>query len=117
MFRIKRIYEPPEADDGYRVLVDRLWPRGLSKEAAAVDEWLKDIAPSHELRKWFSHEAARWAEFVERYEAELRSPERAAALDRLRDMARERGTVTLLYATREETRNHARLLLERLARA
>lgn len=117
MFRVKRIYEPPEADDGYRVLVDRLWPRGLSKEAAAVDEWLKEVAPSHELRKWFSHEAARWADFVERYEAELQSPERAAAFDRLRDMERERGTVTLLFATREATRSHARLLQERLARA
>jgi uncharacterized protein YeaO (DUF488 family) len=117
LFRIKRIYEPLEADDGYRVLVDRLWPRGLSKEAAAVDEWLKEVAPSHDLRKWFNHEAARWAEFGERYEAELQSPERAAALDRLREVGRERGTVTLLYAPREETRNHARLLLERLARA
>lgn len=116
MFRVKRIYEPAAAEDGCRVLVDRLWPRGLTKEAAAVDEWLKDIAPSNELRKWFHHEAVRWADFVERYDAELRSPERKAAFDRLRGIEREHGTVTLLFSAREETRNHARLLQERLTR-
>lgn len=117
MFRVKRIYEPAAAEDGYRVLVDRLWPRGMTKEAAAVDDWLKDIAPSHELRKWFNHEAARWEDFVERYDAELRSPERKAAFDALRGIEREHGTVTLLFSSREETRNHARLLQARLARS
>jgi uncharacterized protein YeaO (DUF488 family) len=112
MFRIKRAYEPPAPEDGLRVLVDRLWPRGLSKEAAAADEWLKDIAPSAELRRWFAHDPERWAEFKARYRHELRSPTRSAALQRLRDAARTRGSVTLLFAARDTTHNHATVLLE-----
>ncbi len=112
MLQIKRAYEPPAAEDGFRVLVDRLWPRGLSKEAAAVDEWLKDVAPSAELRRWFGHDPERWPEFRVRYRKELRSPTSAAALERLRDAARTRGSVTLLFAARDTTHNHATLLLE-----
>ena len=115
MFQVKRAYEPPASDDGYRVLVDRLWPRGLSKQAAAVDEWLKDIAPSAELRRWFGHDPERWAEFKVRYSEELRSPERSAALERLREAARTRGSVTLLFAARDTTHNHAVALLEVLS--
>jgi uncharacterized protein YeaO (DUF488 family) len=112
MFQIKRAYEPAASADGFRVLVDRLWPRGLSKEDAAIDEWLKDIAPSAELRKWFGHDPKRWVEFKARYRQELRSAERSAALARLRDAARTRGSVTLLFAARDMRHNHAAVLLE-----
>jgi uncharacterized protein YeaO (DUF488 family) len=112
MFQIKRAYEPAASGDGFRVLVDKLWPRGLSKEDAAVDEWLKEIAPSAELRKWFGHDPKRWAEFRARYRQELRSAERSAALARLHDLARTRGPVTLLFAARDTTHNHASVLLE-----
>lgn len=96
------------------MLVDRLWPRGLSKDAAAVDVWLKEVAPSRELRRWFGHDAARWPEFTTRYREELAAPERASALERLRRQERERGTVTLLFAARAETHNHAALLCDML---
>lgn len=112
MLRIKRVYDPPATEDGLRVLVDRLWPRGLSKEAAAVDIWLKEIAPSAELRTWFGHEPGRWPEFQRRYGEELSSPERSAALERLRQAVREKGAVTLLFGAREETHNHAAMLRE-----
>jgi uncharacterized protein YeaO (DUF488 family) len=112
MFRIKRAYEPAAPEEGLRVLVDGLWPRGLSKKDAAIDEWLRDIAPSAELRKWFGHDPERWAEFKARYREELRSTKRSAALDRLRDAARARGSVTLLFAARDVMRNHAAALLE-----
>ena len=72
MLKLKRVYSPPEKDDGYRVLVDRLWPRGLTKEKVAADEWLKDIAPSTELRKWYGHDPKKWDEFYKRYKAELK---------------------------------------------
>ena len=114
MFRAKRVYDPPEPADGCRVLIDRLWPRGLSKEAAAVDTWLKDIAPSTELRQWFGHDAARWDAFAARYRQELTSPERVAALDALRDLGRANQMVTLLFATRDERQSHAVLLIEAL---
>src|SRR5215216_2683119 len=78
--QVRRVYDPPEAKDGQRVLVDRLWPRGLSKERAHLDDWCKDIAPSNELRKWHGHDLDRYAEFARRYRAELADPERAAAL-------------------------------------
>lgn len=115
MFRIKRAYVPPAREDGYRVLVDRLWPRGLSKQTAAIDLWLKEIAPSAELRQWFGHDRTRWSEFKRRYQEELRAPERSSALGRLRQAERERGTVTLLFATREATHNHAAFLRELLS--
>ena len=84
--RLKRAYEPAESTDGARILVDRLWPRGVSKAKAALDDWIKEVAPSTELRKWFGHDPARWAEFQRRYRAELRA--QSATLDHLRDLAR-----------------------------
>lgn len=106
MIKTKRIYEPPEASDGYRVLIDGLWPRGLKKEKLQLDEWLKEIAPSSELRKWFDHRPERWAEFVKRYEKELAAPEKAMHLKRLKDLSGKQ-TVTLLYGARDQQFNHA----------
>ena len=114
---IKRIYENPEPQDGYRALIDRLWPRGVSRSRAALDAWLVELAPSTELRKWFGHDPERWAEFGRRYRAELRSE--SEALEALRQRAR-RGRVTLLTATREARINHAvvlRAVLLKRARA
>jgi uncharacterized protein YeaO (DUF488 family) len=102
--KLKRAYEPAGPDDGTRILVDRLWPRGLSKAEAAVDRWLKEIAPSTELRQWFGHDPARWPEFRRRYTEELR--QHAAVLDEVRALARE-DTVTLVYGARDETHNDA----------
>ena len=104
MIRIKRIYEEPSADDGLRVLVDRLWPRGISKARAQVDRWEKDIAPSTELRHWFGHDPAKWEEFLQRYRAELE--DKKELLSQLREEADER-TVTLLYAAKDEEHNNA----------
>ena len=111
MVRIKRIYDPPAPADGTRVLVDRLWPRGLAKDEARIDEWLKEIAPSDELRKWFGHDPARWEEFRERYRRELEA--RTEILDRLRALA-GKGTVTLLFAAKDEKHNNAVVLKELL---
>jgi uncharacterized protein YeaO (DUF488 family) len=111
--RARRVYEPAELSDGRRVLVDRLWPRGLSKERARLDEWLKAVAPSDELRRWYGHEPARFAEFTRRYEAELEDPERAEALSHLREEARS-GPVTLLTATRDLERSEAAVLVAKL---
>ena len=105
--RLKRAYEAAEAADGTRILVDRLWPRGVSKQEAALDDWMKDIAPSTELRQWFGHEPSRWAEFQRRYKAELRG--HAAELERLRDIA-AKGALTLVYGARDEERNDAVVL-------
>ena len=109
--RIKRIYEPPQAADGARVLVDRLWPRGLRKEAAALTGWHKDVAPSLTLRRWFGHDPARWQAFRARYRAELDA--NAAALAPLRELARA-GPLTLLYGARDGAHNHAVVLAEYL---
>lgn len=114
MFRIKRAYAPATPEDGLRVLVDRLWPRGLAKEAARVDLWLKEIAPSTELRQWFGHDATRWPEFAARYQQELTTPERSAALERLREAARQSAVITLTFAARDEEHNHAKLLSDLL---
>ena len=105
--RLKRAYEPPDRTDGTRVLVDRLWPRGVSKEKAAVDLWLKDLAPSTELRKWFGHDPGRWPEFRERYAAEVRQHQEAYG--RLRELALQ-GTVTLVYSAHDEIHNDAVVL-------
>jgi uncharacterized protein YeaO (DUF488 family) len=105
--RLKRAYEPAEPDDGVRILVDRLWPRGVSKAKAALDEWVKDVAPSTELRKWFGHDPARWAEFQRRYRAELRG--QSETLDRIRERARA-GVVTLVYSAHDEEHNDAVVL-------
>ncbi|WP_337174921.1 DUF488 domain-containing protein [Paludisphaera sp.] len=107
--RLKRAYLPAEPDDGARILVDRLWPRGVSKEKAALDEWMKDVGPSTELRKWFGHDPERWDEFRRRYRGELRH--HAEELGRLRALAGE-GTVTLVYAARDEEHNEAVVLRE-----
>ena len=109
--RLRRVYEAPEPSDGQRVLVDRLWPRGLSKSKAALDEWLKTVAPSDELRRWYGHQPDKFPAFRQRYEQELRSPERSAALDHLRQLARG-GTVTLLTATRDIEHSEAAVLAE-----
>lgn len=105
--RIKRAYEPPAPDDGVRVLVDRLWPRGLKRSEARVETWLKEIAPSAELRKWFGHDPERWDEFQRRYRAELANN---PALEALRDLIRDNKRVTLLFATRDAERNNAVVL-------
>ena len=105
--RIKRVYEEPDASDGMRILVDRLWPRGLTKEKAKVDLWLKDVAPSTELRKWFAHDPARWAEFRTRYLEELKGDKEQLSL--LRQEA-AKGTVTLVYGARDQQHNEAVVL-------
>jgi len=111
--RLKRVYEPAAADDGVRVLVDRLWPRGLTKKKAAVDHWMKDVAPSPELRKWFGHDPDRWVEFKRRYKGELR--QHKDLLADMRKLNKER-TVTLLFGARDEEHNDAVVLREVLAR-
>lgn len=105
--RLKRTYEPAADSDGVRILVDRLWPRGLSKVEAALDDWMKEIAPSTGLRKWFGHDPDRWTEFQRRYRAELR--ELGATLDSLRKLARAK-TVTLVYSAHDEDHNDAVVL-------
>lgn len=106
---IKRVYDPPAASDGQRILVDRLWPRGVRKEVAALDLWCKDIAPSPELRKWFGHQPERFAVFRDRYRAELAGNE--GAVRHLKDLLAN-GDVTLLYAAHDPACNHARVLAE-----
>jgi uncharacterized protein YeaO (DUF488 family) len=105
--RLKRAYEPAGPDDGVRILIDRLWPRGVSKEKAALDEWEKDIAPSTELRQWFGHDPDRWPEFQRRYRAELQ--QHTEALDRIRALAKKQ-TVTLVYSAHDEEHNDAVVL-------
>jgi uncharacterized protein YeaO (DUF488 family) len=107
MIKLKRAYEKPAKDDGERVLVERLWPRGVTKDQAKVDLWLKDIAPSAELRKWFGHDPERWVEFRQRYRKEL---EQKADLIRLLKRKAKEGTITLIYAARDEAHNSALVL-------
>jgi uncharacterized protein YeaO (DUF488 family) len=107
MIKLKRVYEAPDESDGARVLVERLWPRGISKERAKLDLWLKEISPSPELRKWFSHDPEKWDEFKVRYRAELEA--NTAAVEKLRQLS-GRGTLTLVYAASDEQRNSARIL-------
>jgi uncharacterized protein YeaO (DUF488 family) len=111
--RVRRVYEPAEPDDGQRVLVDRLWPRGLSKERARLDHWCKAIAPSNELRKWYGHDPVRYAEFARRYRAELDDPQRAAALAQLRELT-VAGRLTLLTATKRSDISEAAVLADLL---
>ncbi len=113
--QIRRVYEPPSEEDGRRVLVDRLWPRGLSKANARVDLWLKEVAPSHELRKRFHGAPAQWAQFVAAYEAELARSPAAEALEELRALVKK-GRVTLLFAASDEAHNNAIALRNLLAR-
>jgi uncharacterized protein YeaO (DUF488 family) len=103
--KLKRVYEAPARSDGFRILIDRLWPRGLSKKEARVDLWLKSVAPSTELRRWFNHDADRWREFVKRYRAELR--ENKQGVGELREAIADRTSVTLVYGARDTEHNDA----------
>lgn len=107
---IRRVYDPPAAADGCRVLVDRLWPRGLAREAAQVDHWLRELAPSNALRKWFAHDPTRWDEFRRRYAEELQAPAAAAAHAELRGLIAAQPVLTLLYAARDTAHNNAEAL-------
>jgi uncharacterized protein YeaO (DUF488 family) len=111
--RVARVYDEPGPDDGQRVLVDRLWPRGLSRQRASIDEWCREVAPSNGLRQWYGHDPARFEEFARRYRAELEEPERAAALGQLRQIA-DAGPVTLLTATRQCEISQAAVLAQLL---
>jgi uncharacterized protein YeaO (DUF488 family) len=111
---IKRAYEPPASDDGYRVLVDRIWPRGVTRDALHIDEWARELAPSTALRTWFGHDPARWQEFRRRYLEELRSDVATDLLARLSTRARA-SPVTLVYSARDTAHNQARVLAEVLA--
>src|SRR5579871_4943715 len=114
MVTIKRAYEPAEDTDGERVLVDRVWPRGLSKERLQIDAWERELAPSTGLRRWFGHDPARWSEFVRRYREELQAPEQQARLDALAAQARLQ-TVTLVYGARDTEHNQAVALRDLIA--
>ncbi len=111
MLKLKRVYEPASPDDGYRVLVERLWPRGVSKERANLDAWSKDLAPSDELRRWYNHDPEKWDEFRARYRQELSEPGREEELANLADRARL-GTVTLVYASKASDISNAAALKE-----
>lgn len=107
--RLKRAYEPPAPEDGDRYLVERLWPRGVAKDVLALSGWLKDLAPSTELRKWYGHDVERWPEFVKRYQRELEAPEMQSTLVELAGRARD-GNVTLVFATRDQEHSGAKVL-------
>jgi len=111
---IKRVYEPAERSDGVRVLVDRLWPRGLTKEKAAIDEWLRDLAPSNELRRWYHARPGEWEAFRKKYLKELSQSEPQEALHRLYDLAHKKTQLTLLFASKNESLNNAVVLKELL---
>lgn len=113
--QVRRVYDEPARSDGTRVLVDRIWPRGLTKAKAGLDEWCKGVAPSTELRKWYSHDPTRFKEFTRRYHAELKEPERSDVLAHLRELASDR-TVTLLTATKQPEISEAQVLAEMLRR-
>lgn len=108
MINTKRVYEKPAKDDGFRILVDRLWPRGLTKEKARVDLWMKEIAPSDALRKWFHHEEGTWPEFEKRYRAELKKRDQLFA--ELKRLQKEHGKLTLLFGSKDENQNQAVVL-------
>ena len=116
MLRVKRVYERKEVGDGTRILVDRLWPRGLRSAEAGIDEWMKEVAPSDELRKWFAHDPEKWSEFKRRYAQELAAPAKAALLKRIAKLAAS-GNVTLVYAAKDTEHNNARALEELIAKA
>jgi len=107
--KIKRVYDKPAEEDGTRILVDRLWPRGLTKQKAKVDVWLKDIAPSTELRKWFAHDPEKWKEFIKKYKKELHENKEQASI--LKEYLKQ-GTVTLVYGARDELHNEALVIKE-----
>ena len=111
---VKRVYEAPSRSDGVRVLVDRLWPRGLTKKEAAIDSWLRDLAPSNELRQWYHANPEAWSAFRRRYFKELAGPKATAAVEKLHRLAEAKRNLTLLYASRNEERNNATVLKELL---
>jgi uncharacterized protein YeaO (DUF488 family) len=115
MLKVKRVYEAPEANDGIRILVDKLWPRGITTEQAAITQWIKEIAPSDDLRWWFAHRPERWAEFKKKYIAELAAPEKAEILSGIARLG-AKSDITLLYAARDIKRNEARVLEEIITR-
>lgn len=110
MIKSKRTYDAASDDDGYRILIDRLWPRGLSKEKAHIDLWLKDIAPSTELRKWYDHDVDKWSEFEKRYKAELKS--KRELIEQIKELEKEHKTVTLLYSAKDTEHANANVLIE-----
>jgi uncharacterized protein YeaO (DUF488 family) len=112
MFRIKRIYETPGEDDGYRILIDRLWPRGFTKERAKVDLWMKEIAPSTELRKWYHHNPERWNEFKSRYQTEL--TDKSELILQIEHLEKVHGNITLLFAAKDKEQSQATVLLNLL---
>lgn len=114
MIKIKRVYQPPEEEDGHRILVDRLWPRGMSKEDAKLDLWLKEVAPSADLRKWFGHDPERWSKFQKRYGEELKN--KKSLLFTIKKLEKENGTVTLIYTAKDEEHNNAVVLRDKLQR-
>ena len=113
MVKVKRVYAPLDPKDGYRVLVDRLWPRGLKKTDLALDEWCRELAPSTDLRKWFNHEVEKWPDFKKKYQAELKAPVAVEILKKLKAKSK-RGTVTLLYSAHDEEHNQAVVLQDYL---
>ena len=113
MIKIKRVYDPPEPGDGKRILIDRLWPRGLKKEDLKMDEWLKEIAPSDKLRKWFSHDPKKYEEFKKRYAKELE--DKSGILARIKAEAKK-GTVTILFSAKDTEHNNAKVLRELLTK-
>ncbi len=115
--RIKRVYEPAQRDDGFRVLVDRVWPRGVSKDEAHIDLWAKDIAPSPELRKWFGHDPERWTEFRKRYEAQLNDADAEAQIQMIMNAAKHFDAITLVYGAKDEKHNQAVVLQRVFQRA
>lgn len=110
MIKSKRTYDAASDDDGYRILIDRLWPRGLSKEKAHIDLWLKDIAPSTELRKWYDHDVDKWSEFEKRYKTELKS--KRELIEQIKELEKEHKTVTLLYSAKDTEHANANVLIE-----
>lgn len=115
IIKIKRIYDLPTKEDGFRILVDQLWPRGLSKDKAKVDLWLRNIAPSDELRKWFAHDSRKWKEFENKYKEELR--DKKELLGKIKQAEKEKGIVTLVYSAKDEEHNNAVALINILKKA
>jgi len=115
MIRIKRVYDQASKEDGFRILVDRLWPRGMSKGKVKVDLWLKEVAPSDDLRKWFSHDPKKWQEFKKRYEKELK--DKQELLRKMKQAEKEKGTVAILYSAKDEEHNQAVALAAFLQKA
>ena len=112
MIKIKRAYQKPEEEDGFRILVDRLWPRGISKEKANLDLWLKDIAPSNELRKWFGHDVQKWPEFQKKYLEEIKKMK--TILTMIKKLEKENDTITLIYSAKDQEHNNAVVLKDKL---